>query len=84
MAQHSADTPCPTAHTGSAQGGENKNTVSTEAVNKDINTSLELTLLGDELCENSVHGAAVCQVIRRSGAVRDEQRLVSSTLEKIG
>ena len=41
--------------------------------------SLTLTLLGDEVCEDAVQRAAVCQVVQRPGAVWEEQRLVSST-----
>lgn len=40
--------------------------------------SATLTLLGDEVRENAVQGAAVRQVVERSGAVRYEQHLVAS------
>lgn len=82
MAQHSADTPCPTAHTGSAQKGQ-KNCiyVCSSKMHKDLKTSPKLTLLRDEVCKNAVQRAAVWQVIQSSGAVWDEQRLVSCTLK---
>lgn len=49
----------------------------------DVKTSLKLTLLRDEVRENAVQRAAVCQVIQRSRAVWDEQRLVSGTLKGV-
>lgn len=39
--------------------------------------------MGDEVCEDAMHGAAVCQVAQGPGAVRYEQHLVSGPWEKV-
>lgn len=43
-----------------------------------------LTLLRDEMWENTMQWAAACQVDRRSGAVGNEQRLIASTCKGSG
>lgn len=48
-----------------------------------IHNSVMLTLVGDEVCENAMQRAAVCQVIQRPGAVGYEQPLVSGTWRRV-
>lgn len=44
---------------------------------------LKLTLLRDELRKNAVQRAAAGQIVQRSGAVWDEQRLISGSLKRL-
>lgn len=84
MALHRAETPCPTAQTGSAhKRAALEPQCSYFFFNISQTAGVKLTLLGREVREDAVQRAAVCQVVERSGAVRYEQHLVASACEKV-